>query len=162
MADLGEEGEMMPNEAKNRMFLGAVESTGKFWAIQGGRHVDAVIGMGDFDLFPVRIAASDKMLLLSSSITGRLMVSGMYLKDKKVKSGPMPPPPLKAVAHIGRSPHNNLRAPRAQLRRPGCLSHGSSVSCKPQGEAAAQTAASSAASHPGLLNRAGGIKAWCL
>ena len=117
----------MPNESKDRMFPGAVESTGKFWAIQGGRHVDVVIGIGDFDLFPVRIAASDKMLLLSSSVTGRLMVSGKYSKDKKLNPGPVPLPPLDAVARICKSFGTSQGAPRARLKRPGCFPSGSSV-----------------------------------
>ena len=68
VTDLGEEGEEVPNHMKDKMFPGAVESTGQFWATQGGCHVDVIIGIGDFDLFPVRIAAKDKIMLLSSSL----------------------------------------------------------------------------------------------
>ena len=121
--------------------------------------MDVVIGIGDFNLFPVRIAASDKMLLLYSSVTGRLMVSGKYLMDKKLNPGPVPPPPLEAVARIGKSFESSRGAPRARLRRPGCFPSGSSVIGNPGGGAAAQTAASSAAHHDGLLNKSGGVKA---
>ena len=137
VADLGEEGEAMPNDMKDRVFPGAVESTGKFWATQGGRHVDVIIGIGDFDLFPVRIAANDKMLLLSSSVTGRLMVSGKYLKKMRLNLGPPPPPPLEAVAPIGKSFRTGRMAPRARFREPGCFLGDSSVPSVPRSGSAA-------------------------